>query len=939
MNRPSEDEASARRVLWPVRSPPPPRLPAQRLQALALRLRVPVAIFLAVNLILAAGYLWSRGGQTTHVRVKAQGDVFEAYVDGDLMIRQRVVDAPVRGGLALSVEHTRKIPSLPKPRGVDHVRVTDLRSGVELFEDDFSNGQSDEWTVAAGRVVDEGGVLDIQGDGAIALIDRPWIDIVVDVDFKNVIGAAVLLRGQDSRTGVVYSLRPFRQYDSALSVIEQGQVKSSYTAGRAVPARSETLKSLVAMTLRPYPLVAILLAAGFLLVLGLQFADLLGGRLRLPKLPGDLLWFGAVAALAAGAFGVTLFLIYAYGARMPHVQDSVSYVFQAKLFASGRLTAPAPPVAEVFDYAVPPFVVVSDGTWATVYPFGHPLALAIGERIGAIWLVPPLLGAASIVLTFAIGRRMYHARLGLLAALLFASSPFFFMTASNFMSHNTAVFYLLVSLLFLVIGDRRPLLYRAAAGLFFGLLFNTQSLAAVALIPCFGLLLLSRLFPASRRKTGALQVSAFAAGGLVMLAAYYLFNFAARGDPLTTGFAAAGFPSSIGFGGDHSVDMGIENERTQMTFLLLVLNGWPQQIGLMFVLGLLALATRSRWDWFLLACAVSLIGVYTLFAGHGIMHGPRYWYPATPFLLLLTARGADRAAEVLADAAALVRRALTGVARRPRWAGWLVVYALVAALVGSAISSWVLSRHIAWDADFVPERAVRLQGFNGADDRLIKLIAESDLDNALVMVADCPVWQCYGTVFWLNSPTLDGKLVIARDVPVRRAELLRAYPDRRVYVAAYEPPSLVPFGAGPDAVPGRPEGPLARDIAVLLPTPTPTAGPEASLPRDDQRRRDLGTIASALQQYYERRGAYPLAGAVQSLCRYRELDAGCSLLEVLDPLPQDPAPGSTYYYLSDGITFTLFAVMENPTDSLQCPVPRPPELAGPDHLYCLRGGR
>jgi hypothetical protein len=65
-----------------------------------------------------------------------------------------------------------------------------------------------------------------------------------------------------------------------------------------------------------------------------------------------------------------------------------------------------------------------------------------------------------------------------------------------------------------------------------------------------------------------------------------------------------------------------------------------------------------------------------------------------------------------------------------------------------------------------------------------------------VLVEDCDVgrhWYCYGSVAWLNSPTLDGDVVFARDVPGRREELLQAFPDRQVYLANYMSSSLVRY--------------------------------------------------------------------------------------------------------------------------------------------------
>ena len=426
-----------------------------------------------------------------------------------------------------------------------------------------------------------------------------------------------------------------------------------------------------------------------------------------------------------------------------------------------------------------------------------------------------------MALIFAIGRKVYHVRVGLLAALLLATSPFFLMAASNFMAHNTAVFYLLGSLLFLAFIDRRPVLYGLFAGLLFGLAFNTRALTTTALILPFGLYLVAVAIPSGRRLIGLRQIGAFALGGLIMLGAYWLYNLGTTGDAFTNGYQAAsdsGIGAStlgqrIGFGERHSLAVGLQNEQTQLSFLLLVLNGWPRYIGLMFVLLPFMLGTRHRWDWFLLLCAASVMGAWTFFEGDGLMHGPRYWYEATPFLMLLGARGAERTAGLLADGAAWLGRALGGAEGRPMWAGLLMVYGLVGALIVLSMNGWLLGNQDGWNEVHVPDRAADLRGFNFADDRLVKLVEDADLDNALVLVERCPNWWCYGTVFWMNSPTMDGDVVFARDLEERRQELFRAYPERKVYQGTYTNPSLRAFGATTIlGAEDSPAAPLAKDL-------------------------------------------------------------------------------------------------------------------------------
>ena len=152
-----------------------------------------------------------------------------------------------------------------------------------------------------------------------------------------------------------------------------------------------------------------------------------------------------------------------YYSRVPHLPDEASYTYQAKLFASFRVTGKPPPVPEAFQIWIPQFLYQTADKWATYYPFGHPLMLTPGVWLGKLWLIPSLVSSASVVLLYLIGRRLYGVRTGLLSAVLLAASPFFLMQSSNYMSHATWLFYILVSFYFLL-DRRRPALHGALCG-------------------------------------------------------------------------------------------------------------------------------------------------------------------------------------------------------------------------------------------------------------------------------------------------------------------------------------------------------------------------------------------------------------------------------------------------------------------------------------------
>ena len=79
------------------------------------------------------------------------------------------------------------------------------------------------------------------------------------------------------------------------------------------------------------------------------------------------------------------------------------------------------------------------------------------------------------------------------------------------------------------------------------------------------------------------------------------------------------------------------------------------------------------------------------------------------------------------------------------------------------------------------------------------MVNERQLHNALVLVAPCPGWGCYGSVFWINTPDLDGDVVFAKSLgPQQDAELMRHYAGRAVYRADYNRRTLEPV-TGPSA--------------------------------------------------------------------------------------------------------------------------------------------
>ncbi len=774
----------------------PPQVKRSRFRFLS-RGFIAVYIGVAVNALLIGAYFWSAGGAQTHVRIETRGGIYTVFVDGTQQVKA-YCDQYSSGGVVVKMPANDIAAALPHPRGLDRLRVTDADSNAVLLDLDSAALAQSLWT----KTYDGWLVLSVG--------DSSWTRYNVDAYVDNATQGAILVDSSAMDNGIAYSFRPYRHLDNGLDFVQGGKTQQCPIAQQTNVApvgtvsakgmemsKIQTLKSIVAMVVSPLPLLFGATLIMLLTVVLLQLAGI-GRLLRRLKASGPSAGH-LVLVLATAAFGVLLYISRDVNGGIPHVPDEVSYVFQAKILASFHLTASIPSPKSAFDFFYPSLLVDSGGRWASIYPFGHPLMLSIGELVGAVWLIPPLLGALSILLIYRVGKRIHGPHVGVVAALLLAFSPFFQMTASNLMSHNTAMFYLLASLFFITAGWKRGSLAYGLGGVFFGLLLNTRPLTAAALVPPFAFLFVSDFALGRGQRMAVIRRSfAFAAGVLLMIGAMYLYNLGTTGS-LSSGYGNnSSLETVIGFGNKNSLARGLENDQAQLSALLPSLNGWPLFIGLALVPLPFLLGSRNRWDIFLLLAALFAMGVWTLYESSGLMHGPRYWFEAVPFLMLLSARGLTLLQERLAHWTRLILGRLRPT-EEPITVARVTGYAVLGVLLAISVHGWMLGKH--YDiarTDFMPRTISELKGFNGADGRLLEAVDDMGIHNALVLVAPCSNWQCYGTVFWKNSPDFSSDIIYAKDVPeMRSAAMTAKYAGRKIYLADYGTGSVVPYNPPP----------------------------------------------------------------------------------------------------------------------------------------------
>jgi hypothetical protein len=149
----------------------------------------------------------------------------------------------------------------------------------------------------------------------------------------------------------------------------------------------------------------------------------------------------------AGALWVALIasvLSYAVYQSHPHIPDEVCYLLQARYFASGRISLPAPPVSDAFDL----FLMTNDnGRWYSSFPPGWPLVLAAGVLAGVPWLVNPLLAGICVLCSYKLLWHLYGRRRARLALLLLCFSPWFLFMSMNWTAHTSTLAFSLLGAL------------------------------------------------------------------------------------------------------------------------------------------------------------------------------------------------------------------------------------------------------------------------------------------------------------------------------------------------------------------------------------------------------------------------------------------------------------------------------------------------------------
>ncbi|MEP7293506.1 MAG: glycosyltransferase family 39 protein [Chloroflexota bacterium] len=166
--------------------------------------------------------------------------------------------------------------------------------------------------------------------------------------------------------------------------------------------------------------------------------------------------------------------------RLPHLEDEVAYLYQARTYAGGHLVIPTPEPRRAYWM---PFLLDQGGLRFGKYTPGWSMQLAVGVLLGQAWVINAFLAALTVALVYRLGREIFNPDVGLIAAALTTFSPMVLLLAGTLMGHTAALF---AATLFLYAywrterARKRALLWGALAGIALGVLVANRPITGIA---------------------------------------------------------------------------------------------------------------------------------------------------------------------------------------------------------------------------------------------------------------------------------------------------------------------------------------------------------------------------------------------------------------------------------------------------------------------------
>ncbi len=437
-----------------------------------------------------------------------------------------------------------------------------------------------------------------------------------------------------------------------------------------------------------------------------------------------------------------------------HIVDEANYLFQAKVFASGRLWAQPPELSKEFFHLLY-FVQTPDKWYGSFFP-GQSLLLALGILLKMPFLINPFLTAVLLITTVWAGQKIYSAHTGIIAGFFLLCSPFVLFQGASYFSHILPAIIITVLLVWIARFGEFTHKKCIISGLITGMLFLFRPLSAFVIIVFF---LFYIVFQVIKNKDFNVKVGInflilFGIGllpGIILLLGY---NYYLTGQYFTTPHQLA-LPNETMRFGIHS----LKNTLINVTGLSVDLLGLPL-ISLIPVI--LFFISRCQYSKLFLIFSVMYCIAYSIYPYHGLSYGPRFYFELVPLLLI-------GSVQVLLKKCTFPKRKLTGLfSSLSKNAIIITLFITVPVISFLGIVPWRVSVFVNRGEYYNIKDTVQKKVIPPA----IVSIKSSDKERMIPYLAG----------FQLNSPIWKGNVIFVHYLPEKKDEIMMKYPERRHYI-------------------------------------------------------------------------------------------------------------------------------------------------------------
>jgi len=502
-----------------------------------------------------------------------------------------------------------------------------------------------------------------------------------------------------------------------------------------------------------------------------------------------------VIACALSVFIFTNLFSFFIFDHIPHIQDEIDYLFQAKIFKSGRVYVPSPCAKEFFDFAH----MINNGKWYSQYTPGYPFLLLIGLLIQAPWLVNPLLAAISIIIFYFLGKEIFNSSVGILASVLGAVSIWFLVMSSTMMSHTSSLCFISFFLLFVFRSLKNPSITNGLfAGLGLGMAFLIRPYNAVLLSLPFLLYYAVKII--RDLKKNLRNAAAFVLITLALLSVLLIYNQMTNGHPLRMGYLVSyGEEHSLGFGRTgytdipHTPFLGAFNMGESLESISNYLFGWPLSSFLAILPLLLFVKIKPDYrkkDLLLAAGFISLsVGLYFYWGTH-VFIGARMYFETIPILLLLSSHGISELHRHLS----LKLKKINPLNAKKILAVILVVFTAYAFFI--RFPTWIWPPDNEWNYETFANNFCRVTP------NINNTLKSQSLGQSVVIMKFLfypfelePKHWWWGSGFLYNDPQLKEKIIYAHNRDEENIDLFQCFPERKfyLYLGTLEKGMLIPL--------------------------------------------------------------------------------------------------------------------------------------------------